>query len=127
MAIIIFILIVIGFIYLNSFMNTPSEYKLSLDYQFSSGQEKLNADIIEGLRSNIKIDILNNNDFNRVKKRKEIENFIAMREATFYIHIEALAQKHKLSHDKTFNTIFEACNSVRWLYGIPKQITNFSK
>lgn len=125
MAIIIFILLVAGYFYLNSFMNTPSEYKLSLDYQFSSGKEKLETDIIQGLKSNIKIDILGNNDMNRVKKRKEIEDFIEMREATFYIHIEPLSKQHKISHDVTFNTIFSACNIVRKQYGIPEQIANF--
>lgn len=125
MVIIIAILIVAGFIYINSFTGTPSEYKINIHYQLSSGQEKLRTDIIEGLKSNILIDILENNIFNKNKRIKEIENFIDMREATFYIHIESLAKQHKLSHDTTFNTIFEACNYVRKENRIPEQIANF--
>jgi hypothetical protein len=125
MAVIIFVLLVVGFIYINSFVGTPSEYKINIHYQLSSGQEKLKTDIIEGLKNNIQIDILGNNIFNKHKRIKEIENFIDIREATFYMHIELLAKQHKLSHDTTFNTIFDACNYVRKENRIPEQIPNF--
>ena len=119
----ILVAIIAVVIYIYSFNNRDKnlDYKLTQQYQKLSNDEKLRADIIEGLEINIKKDILNNNFANKRFKIVEIENFINEREVTFYMHIESLSQQHKISHNVVFDTIFDACNYVRVQFGIPAQ------
>lgn len=122
MGMLILVAIIAVVIYIYSFNNRDKnlDYKLTPEYQKSGYDDKLRTDIIKGLEITIKKEIIGNYS-NKDFRRKAIENFIETRESYFYLNIESLSQQHKISHNATFDAIFDACNYIRVQFDIPAQ------
>lgn len=122
MGMLILVAIIAVVIYIYSFNNRDKnlDYKLTPEYQKSGYDDKLRTDIIKGLEIKIKNEVINNYS-NKDFRIKAIENVIEARESYLYLNIEPLSQQHKISHNATFDAIFDACNYIRVQFGIPAQ------
>lgn len=99
------------------------DYKLSEPYQKSGNDEKLRTDIINGLKTTIKNEVIKNFS-DPIIISKAIENLIDKRETAFLNNLDSLSKQYKISQNVTKDTVFLACDYVRDLYKTPFKSDN---
>lgn len=122
MAILIFIIILVVIIYFYSFNNRDRnfDYKLDSEYQKAGNDDKLKTDIIVGIETTIKNDIVKNLS-DAFLINSAIKNFVEKRQFDLLNNIESLSKQYKISSKTVKNSIFLACNYVRAKHDISLQ------